>query len=85
VVMKKIATKSYVESQVQNFRFDPKRLMNPQQQPQNNPKINAFQQSFFTLGLNGISAISQPDSIILNNIQMEIRKKLRSFGIQVGF
>lgn len=83
--MKKIATKSYVEAQMQTLRFDPKRLKNPQQQPQNDPRIRTFQQAFATLGLNGITAISQPDTMVLDSIQMEIRKKLRSFGVQVGF
>jgi len=83
--MKKISTKSYIESQMQTLRFNPNRLKNPQQQPQNDPRIKTFQQAFTSLGLNGISSISQPDTMVLDSIQMEIRKKLRSFGVQVGF
>jgi hypothetical protein len=83
--MKKIATKSYVESQVQNIRLDPNRLKNPNRQDQQDPRVRTFQQAFTTLNLPGFTALSNSDAILLNTIQMEIRKKLRSFGVQPGF
>jgi len=83
--MKKIATKSYVESQVQNIRLDPNRLKNPNRQDQQDPRVRTFQQALTTLRVPGFTALSNSDAILLNTIQMEIRKKLRSFGVQPGF
>lgn len=78
-------TNWYKTAQNQTLKFDPKRLKNPNQPNQSDPKIRAFQQAFISLGLNGIIQASQSDIIILDSIQSEIRKKLRSFGVQVGF
>ena len=83
--MKKIATKSYVSAQMQTIKFDPKRLKNPNQQVQQDPRIRTFQQAFTTLSLPSITALSIPDYQMLDTIQSEIRKKLRSFGGQPGF
>lgn len=83
--MKKIASKSYVQAQQQTVTFDPKRLKSPQQL-QNDPKIKAFQQSFTSLSLAGMSSLSESDAMILNQIQTEIRKKLRMVGFtRMGF
>lgn len=75
----------YKTSQMQNIKFDPKRLKDPNQINQLNPKIRTFQQSFVALGLSGITQMSQVDAVAMDAIQSEIRKKLRSFGVQVGF
>jgi hypothetical protein len=83
--MKKIISKSYIESQFNSIRFDPKRLKSPQNNNQNDPRIKTFHQSFISAGLNTINSLSQSDAILLNEIQDQIRKKLRFFGVQVGF
>lgn len=75
----------YKISQMQNLRFDPKRLRNPNQPNQIDPRVRTFQQAFTSFGLNGVTQLSQADVMALDSIQMEIRKKLRSFGVQVGF
>lgn len=75
----------YKTSQLQTLKFDPKRLRNPNQPNQIDPRVRTFQQAFTTLGLNGVTQLSQADVMALDSIQMEIRKKLRSFGVQVGF
>jgi len=75
----------YKTSQMQTLKFDPKRLKNPNQPNQIDPRVRTFQQAFTALALNGITQLSQADVMALDSIQMEIRKKLRSFGVQVGF
>lgn len=82
--MKKIATKSYVAAQVQTIKMNPNLMKNPNNPNQNNPKIAKFQQDFTVLALTGITNISEPDAMILNNIQTEIRKKLRMVGMTPG-
>lgn len=83
--MKKIATKSYVQAQQQTVTFNPAMLKNVNQQQQNDPRVKAFQQAFMTLNINGFTALSQSDAILLDGIQQGIRKKLRMFGVKVGF
>jgi len=80
VVMKKIVSSSYVESQMQTLRFDPSRL----QGPPSNPRIKSFQNAFNSLGLVGMNVASESDAMILVEIQDKIRKKLRGWGVQVG-
>jgi hypothetical protein len=82
--MKKIATKSYVSAQTQTVKVNPNLMRNPNSPNQSNPKIAKFQQDFAVLALPGITNISEPDAMILNNIQEEIRKKLRMAGMTPG-
>lgn len=76
--MKKISSKSYIEAQ--QVRFDPKRL----NAPKDNPQIKTFQNAFNALNVTGITALSEQDAMILNDIQDKIRKKLRSVSFQVS-
>lgn len=79
--MKNITTKSYVQAQ-QTVTHDPK---SPQQQ-QSDPKVISFQQAFTSLGLSIMTSLSEPDAMTLNQIQTEIRKKLRMVGFtRLGF
>lgn len=83
--MKKIDTKSYVQAQQRTVTFDPKRLKSPQQL-QNDPKVKTFQQAFSALSLAGMTTLSEPDAMILDQIQTDIRKKLRMVGFtRMGF
>jgi len=80
--MKEISSKSYKSAQQNvNVSFNPARV----NAPKDNPMVKTFNGAFTAFNIDGISALSPADATTLVSIQDKIRKKLRTFGIQVGF
>lgn len=79
--MKTIISKTYIEAQMVNLQYDPKRLKG---NPQGNAQVRSFIQAFKTLGINNIAALNEADAVALNEVQTLIRQKLKSFGVRVS-
>ena len=60
--------------------MNPNRAKNMRDPVQSDPKVRTFVNAYTTLGLPGITMMSQADATLLDNIQKDIRFQLRRLG-----